>query len=64
MTMVPTRIQAAAALGISERQLGNWANEFWFPAGGHTDEGWNLDLIRAVIHVMGRKGSKQREERK
>lgn len=57
MSMVPTRIQAAAELGITERQLGNWANEPWFPPAGHTKDGWNVEVILAAQHVMGRKGS-------
>ena len=65
MTMVPTRIQAAAELGISERQLHNWTKESWFPPSGHTKDGWNVGSIRGVLHVlhvMGRNPKKRHRQ--
>lgn len=60
---VPTRKAAAALLGITPRQLGDWAQEPWFPPDAvQTDARgtrihWNVPLIREARDAMGRKGS-------
>jgi len=59
----PTRKLAAAALGVTARQLGDWAQEPWFPPSAvETDargvrRNWNVPLIREARDAMGRKGS-------
>lgn len=58
-----TRKAAAAALGITPRQLGEWALEPWFPADAvETDArgtrcNWDVAAIRDARDAMGRKGS-------
>ncbi|CAK9008714.1 Terminase, partial [Durusdinium trenchii] len=48
---------AAKLLGITDRQLGNWSNEPWFPADGKTADGWDVNIIASARDAVGRKGS-------
>jgi len=58
-----TRKAAAAALGVTARQLGDWVHEPWFPADAvETDArgtrcNWDVAAIREARDAMGRKGS-------
>lgn len=51
-------------LGITDRVLGLWASEPWFPQDGRTSSGWNVPAIRAARDAMGRKGSEQSDQSK
>lgn len=61
--IVATRKEAARLLGVTERQLGSWVHEPWFPAGAvgadarGNNRDWNVRAIRAARDAMGRKGS-------
>lgn len=51
------RKQAASALGVSDRQLGNWRKESWFPADAVSGNQWDVERIRRARDDHGRKGS-------
>lgn len=55
--IVRSRKDAAAALGVTPRQLGNWTHEPWFPAEGRRSGGWNVTAIAAARDQAGKKGS-------
>ena len=55
--IIKARGKAAKALGISDRQLGYWVNEPWFPESGKTAAGWNISVIREARDEQGRRGS-------
>jgi len=57
------RKQAATALGITDRQLGNWSKEDWFPAAGRSGDQWHVSAIRRARDEQGRKGSPQNSRR-
>ena len=61
--IVPTQKEAAAALGVTVRQLRNWLSEPWFPANGRGEGGYDVDAIRTARDAEGRKGSEQSETR-
>jgi hypothetical protein len=54
---IAKRDHAATLLGITERQLGNWSQEAWFPEAGRPADGWNIPAILEARDAMGRKGS-------
>lgn len=56
------RKTAALFLGITDRQLGNWTGEAWFPEGGRTADGWNIPAILQARDSAGRKGSAESAE--
>lgn len=51
------RKEAAAALGVTDRQLGNWRHEDWFPADAVSGNQWDAEKIRRARDGVGRKGS-------
>ena len=57
MDFVRTRKAAAKILGVTDRQLGNWVNEPWFPKDGKTADGWNVVAIAESRDAAGLKGS-------
>ncbi len=63
ISIVPTRKQAAALLGITERALADWVKEPWFPRAAVGQDGrgnnrnWDVAAIRRARDVAGRKGS-------
>lgn len=65
--VVPTRKQAAALIEVTEKALGNWANEEWFPADAvKTDSrgkrcNWNVIKILTARDRNGRSGSEPSE---
>lgn len=61
-TIVSQRRQAAKLLGVTERQLGTWFNEPWFPPDGRTKVGWDVAAIRKARDAMGLKGSETSEK--
>lgn len=70
MPVVKSRKEAAAILGVTEKALGNWATEAWFPedATGRTPKGarvdWDTDKIAQAREVQQRKGSAPAEAAK
>ena len=55
--LIRTQKEAAALLGVTSRQLRNWANEDWFPQDAKSRKGWNIAAIKAARDEHGRKGS-------
>lgn len=51
------RKQAASALGVTDRQLGNWRKESWFPADAVSGNQWDVKKIERARDEHGRKGS-------
>ncbi|WP_437224997.1 hypothetical protein SH661x_000414 [Planctomicrobium sp. SH661] len=62
--MIASRKDAAKLLGITDRQLGNWVHEEWFPPNGKTKAGWDIELIRQCQEAAGKKGSELSDEAK
>ena len=62
--IIRQRKDAAKLLDISDRGLGLWAAQPWFPAAGRTAEGWNVTAIREAREIHGRKGSEESDTAK
>lgn len=58
------RREAAKQLGITDRTLGNWANEPDFPPQARTGRSWNVDVISVWRDSRGRKGAEDGDELK
>jgi DNA-binding transcriptional MerR regulator len=62
-TLAKTQAEAAEKLSITARALRMWEAEDWFPPGGRTDAGWDVELIDVARSKNSKKGGSLDQER-